>query len=273
MSEEIGRLSEALARDPSSLVFLQLGEALRRSSQLDLALRVSLRGLERHPYNAEAHHLLARVCIDRGELERALDEWDAVLRLAPDHVNARKGMGYVLFKQGRLVEAERVLLEAAAMAADDGSIGAALAAVRQQLDARATAAQPKAAPAVERVAEAKRLFADILGDGEHTALLIDADGLVVAGVYVSADGRDVTEEVGAELRGVRDEAGRAMRHLDLGAWSSISFEAEAATVAMTPVQAGALVLVAADPSLPLGFVRRVLDRCASRARSWLGEDT
>jgi len=31
MSEEIRRLSEELARDPSSLVFLQLGEALRRA--------------------------------------------------------------------------------------------------------------------------------------------------------------------------------------------------------------------------------------------------
>ncbi|HEU4565294.1 MAG TPA: tetratricopeptide repeat protein [Gemmatimonadaceae bacterium] len=270
MSDEIRRLSEALARDPASLVFLQLGEELRRTGQLELAHKVSLRGLERHPYSAEAHHLFARVCIDRGELERALDEWDAVLRLAPDHVGALKGLGYVLFKQGKLEEAERALLRAAELAPGDPSIGAALTAVRDQLLSRM---EPSSAGAPERrSADAARLFADILGDGEHTALLIDAEGLVVAGTYLSADGREVTDEVGAELCGVSDEAGRAMRHLGLGTWTSIVFEAEAATVAMAPAGERALLLVAADPSHPLGFVRRVLERCAARARDWLGGD-
>src|SRR5436853_6688727 len=99
---EIRRLSEELARDPSSLVFLQLGEALRRSGQLELALKVARRGLERHAHNADAHDLLARIWVDLGELQQAFDEWDMVLRLAPSHVGARKGVGYVLFKQGRL---------------------------------------------------------------------------------------------------------------------------------------------------------------------------
>ena len=89
MSEEIRRLSEELARDPSSLVFLQLGEALRRAGQLDLGLKVAHRGLERHAHNADAHDLLARIRVDRGELQDAFDEWDMVLRLAPNHVGAR----------------------------------------------------------------------------------------------------------------------------------------------------------------------------------------
>ena len=49
MADDVRRWSEELARDPSSLVFLQLGEALRKQGQLDLALRIALRGLERHP--------------------------------------------------------------------------------------------------------------------------------------------------------------------------------------------------------------------------------
>ena len=71
MSDDIRRLSEELARDPSSIVFLQLGEALRRSAQLDLALRVASRGVERHTGNADAHDLLARVRVDRGMADRA----------------------------------------------------------------------------------------------------------------------------------------------------------------------------------------------------------
>ena len=44
--------------------------------------------------------------VDRGELQRAFDEWDMVLRLAPSHVGARKGMGFVLLPAGEADEAE-----------------------------------------------------------------------------------------------------------------------------------------------------------------------
>jgi tetratricopeptide (TPR) repeat protein len=268
MSDEVRRLSEELARDPASLVFLRLGEALRRRGQLDVALRVSLRGLERHSLNGDAHDLVARIYADRGEFDRALEAWDAVLRLVPHHLGALKGKGFVLYKQGRWQEAECVLLEAAERDGSDASIAAALAHVRRQADEA-----PKPPSASVRVApaeEARRLFADALGEGEMTAMLIDAEGLVMAGSYPTVDGGDASQEIGAELRGVSDEVQRAMRHLSLGSWTRISFETEAATVAMAPALDGGLVLLAADPTLPQGLVRRVLDLCAERARIWLG---
>ncbi|HEX6535378.1 MAG TPA: tetratricopeptide repeat protein [Gemmatimonadaceae bacterium] len=278
MSDEIRRLSEELARDPSSLVFLRLGEALRRAGQLDLALKVAVRGLERHAHNADAHDLLARIRVDRDELQEAFDEWDMVLRLAPGHVGARKGMGYVLFKQGRLEEAEEHL--AAVVAGDDGdaSIATALRMVRRLLrytreaDGAGDPPAEQLAAAQQRAeAEARSLFADILGEGEQTALLLDGDGLVTAGAYVTADGRDVSQEVGAALAGVRDDVQRVVRHLDLGEWKSVVYETEIATVAMAPGAQESLVLVAAAQSEPLGLVRRVLDRCVQRAASWLTE--
>jgi tetratricopeptide (TPR) repeat protein len=268
MSDEVRRLSEELARDPGSLVFLRLGDALRRRGQLDVALRVSLRGLERHSLNEDAHDLVARIHADRGEFDRALEAWDAVLRLAPQHLGALKGKGFVLYKQARWQEAERVLLEAAALDGGDATIAAAIAHVRRQAEDAST--PPVAAARAALAEEARRLFADALGEGEMTAMLIDAEGLVMAGSYPTADGGDASQEIGAELRGVSDEVQRAMRHLSLGSWTRISFETEAATVAMAPAPDGGLVLLAADPSLPQGFVGRVLDLCGERARAWLG---
>jgi tetratricopeptide (TPR) repeat protein len=281
MSDDIRRLSDELARDPSSLVFIQLGEELRRTGELELALRVALRGLERHPHDADAHDLLARIHVDRTELTAAFDEWDMVLKLAPGHAGARKGMGYVLFKQGRLVEAERYLREASAHDSGDPSIATALHMVRRMLhfadgsDAPAASADTSgAAPLAEagrRVEEeARRLFAEILGEGEQTALLLDASGLVTAGVYITEEGRDVAQEVGASLGGIREDAARAAEHLGLGAWSSVTFETDVATVAMAPVLDDSLVLVAAARSVPLGLVRRVLQQCGRRAGAWLG---
>jgi predicted regulator of Ras-like GTPase activity (Roadblock/LC7/MglB family) len=398
MSDEIRRLSDELARDPSSLVFLQLGETLRRHGQLELASRVELRGLERHPHNADAHDLLARICVDQGSLEKAFDEWDMVLRLDPGHVGARKGMGYLLFKQGHLEEAVHHLGAAATSDPHDRTIATALELVREILAERSqqqkgrrqfeawaranggepTPAQgsrivsqsaahrvtpldiaalaphsgangsdrknderaangehatngthasngthgtngdangvsrlvsrdlapdsardtaraespraprrssgadrngavrvstptPPAMPAVgARLGHAARwLYAELLGESEQTALLLDRSGLVIAGMYVAPDGTDVSQEIGAELSGVRDEAQRTAKHLQIGAWRTVMIETSVATVAMAPAADGTLQVVAAGSSVPLGFVARVLDRCVERTHRWL----
>jgi len=294
VADEISRLSDQLARDPSSLVFIQLAELLRQQGQKDVARKVAIKGLERHQHNVDAHDLLARIEVDRGELQKAFDEWDMVLRLNPAHTGAKKGMGFVSYKQGNLVDAERYLGEASEADPDDASIAKALAFVRHRLaspegDADAGGGAPRKRETLEmqRIAEeeglrpswsggeggrdARTLFADVIGDGEQTVLLLDAAGLVMAGAYVSADGRDVAQEVGAELSGVSDEAQRAMRHLDLGEWSSIVFETDAAIVALGPAPNNGLIVVAAERATPLGFVRRLQERALTQARSWIGK--
>src|SRR5919198_5771537 len=133
VADEVRVWSDELARDPSSLVFLPLAETLRRGGQLDLAKKVALRGLERHPHNPDAHDQLARIHADSGELQAAFDEWDMVLRLVPGHVGAIKGMAFVRFQQGRLGEAEQLLMQAqnGDGGGSDDDIQAAIAAVRR----------------------------------------------------------------------------------------------------------------------------------------------
>ncbi|MFL5612308.1 MAG: tetratricopeptide repeat protein [Gemmatimonadaceae bacterium] len=279
MADDVRRWSDELARDPASLVFLPLGETLRRQGQIDLALKIAVRGLERHSHNADAHDLLARIAVDRGELQRAFDEWDMVLQLTPGHLGALKGMAFVRFQQGKTDEAEQYLQRAAEQGGD-AEIAAALAnmrgtgrgmqeAVREpqnesQNGARSASLAPQPAPNDPRA-----LFADILGEHESTALLLDDQGLVLAGIYVGEDGADVGAEVGAELSGVTDAARRAARHLDIGDWKAIVLETEVAIVTMAPSGGDGLLVVAASKATPLGLVRRVLDRCLERARAWL----
>lgn len=285
MVDDVSRLSDELARDPSSLVFVPLGEALRRRGQLDLALRVAVRGLERHPHLADGHDLLARIAADRGELQRAFDEWDMVLRLVDGHTGALRGMGFICFQQGRLADAEHYLGAAAAAAPGDEGIAAALANVRASLSPEMSREQsgvpdevvpemiPEAAPpfAADVAHDSRFLFVDVLSDMDQTALLLDCDGLVLGGAYLDHDGNDVAQEVGAELSGVTDAARRTTRHLSLGDWTSIVFETEVAVVAMAPSPDDGLLVLATSRATPLGLVRRLLDRCSERAARWLGE--
>jgi predicted regulator of Ras-like GTPase activity (Roadblock/LC7/MglB family) len=325
MADEIRRLSDDLARDPSSLVFMPLADALRRAGQLDVALRVALRGLDRHPYVADAHDVLARIHADRGDLERAADEWEMALRLDPSHPQARLGLGFIDFRRGNLESAEERLSQASGNGEQDPSVAAALVHVRTALTARMGAAQPAiaeptidfkgseslkrkeleqqpftgfndsdplksehprsvataAAPAAlfapspvpeypqPKPSHARQLFSAVLEGADQTALLVDADGLVLAGSYTDANAQDVSEIVAAELAGVSGEAERAMRHLGLGAWTSMLVEADNSIVAMTPAPLGSLLVVAAGRQTPVGLVRLLLDRALTRARDWL----
>ena len=272
MADEIRQLSEELAGDPNSLAFLRLGEALRARGELDAAERVAQRGRERHPGVVAAHDLAARVALDRGDGAGASDAWMAVLRLEPAHAGAHKGLGFVAYREGRLREAVDHLAQAASADPDDTSIGTALDTVRAALQ-NGAAARPAARPSIvpqRRSSIGIALFADLAADAE-TMLLVDKNGLVLAGSAPVA-GADQSAEIGAHLSGISEEADRAMRHLDLGAWTMIVIEAPTASAALSPAGDGALVMVAAPHSTPLGLLRRMLAKAAERGRAWLAEE-
>lgn len=146
MPDDIRQLSAQLAQDPSSLVFLRLGELLRRKGQVDTAQRVAVAGLERHPHNADAHDLYARILADKQDFERAFDEWDMALRIAPNHTGALKGLAFLYFKIGDIAQAVAHLEEAQRILPGDASITQALALVQG-------AAEPAAVePALETMA-------------------------------------------------------------------------------------------------------------------------
>jgi tetratricopeptide (TPR) repeat protein len=272
MADDVRRWSDELARDPASLVFLQLGEALRRQGQLEVALKIAMRGLERHPQNADAHDLVARIAVARRDLPRAAEEWQIVLRIAPGHVGAMKGLGFVAYQEGRMEDAERLL--EAAKSHGGSNVANALAAVRRSSGGvRADSIDPataEAGPQGSSDTTPDTVFSDLLRDATQQALLLDGNGYVMAGVYRDAEGANVSQDVGAQLSGISDEVLRAARHLDLGEWRSITFETPGALVAMAPAEGDTLVVVATSRSTPLGFLRRLLDRSRERAAAWLG---
>jgi tetratricopeptide (TPR) repeat protein len=146
MPDDIRQLSAQLAQDPGSLVFLRLGELLRRKGQVDTAQRVAITGLERHPHNADAHDLYARILADKHDFERAFDEWDMALRIAPNHTGALKGLAFLYFKIGDIAQAIAHLEEAKRVAPDDPSVEQALALVQGAAEPGPPPPEPEPAP-------------------------------------------------------------------------------------------------------------------------------
>ncbi len=126
MSDDIKTLTARLAEEPTSLAFLELGEALRRRGQLDAAYKVARGGLTRYPGLAEAHDLLGRILGDQGDLAGAFDAWVEALRLDPMRTSALKGIAFLYFRAGDVPAAMEHLQRAAEIDPDDQSVAQAL---------------------------------------------------------------------------------------------------------------------------------------------------
>lgn len=133
MSDDIQALTAQLAADPSSLVFLELAEALRHRRQLDAALKVARAGLARYPDLTDAHDLLGRILADRGEAASAAEAWGAAIALDPGHAGANKGMAFLLYHNGDAAGALEYLQTAARAAPDDAGLRSAITRVRAEL--------------------------------------------------------------------------------------------------------------------------------------------
>jgi tetratricopeptide (TPR) repeat protein len=281
MAEDVKALSADLARDPQSLVFLRLGEALRQKRQFEAATRIALHGLERHPHLADAHDLYARILADRHDYERAFDEWDMTLRIAPHHIGALKGLAFLYFKIGDLAQAEAHLEAANQAAPDDPTIPQAFAVIRGEAPPPAAEFDEgpelsiaptfnPAPPSEESVTAMPEttVFAGLEG-AQEGLLLLDAAGLVLGGALKTPEGQDVTETVAAYLAGVSQEATRTGKLLALGEWQGLSAEGQAGHVHVVQPTPDSMLLVVRDRSVPLGRLGMLAQRAALTARRWL----
>ncbi len=181
MPDDIRRLSAELARDPSSLAILTLGEQLRRSGRSDQARAIADDARRRHPGNAGAHALVARIALDRGDRAAASAAWTEAARLAPAHPDAARGLAWLTLQDGHPEQA-RAILQRACAAGDDAGLRAAF----DRLDARlvADAAAPLTAPSPrveppESTAPAVEV-PDTATSGALEALARDAHAFVAA---------------------------------------------------------------------------------------------
>ena len=292
MSDDVRALTAALAADPASLVFLELGEVLRRRGQRAAALKVAVAGAARYPSLADARDLCARIHSDLGDGESAFDAWMEALQLDPTHLGAHKGLGFLYYRAGDFRRARRHL-EIAVTRSDEPGLHAAIARVRdavvsEDAEAAAGASATGLAPATSGEAERPddlpfsmdedavaadappeaELFAGFEGAREGL-LLLDQNGLRLGGGLRDRDGVDVADAVSAHLAGVSRESARAARLLELGAWHSLAVECGDGNLHLSAPSAETVLLTVRDASVPAGRLAILADRAGQAARRWL----
>jgi tetratricopeptide (TPR) repeat protein len=260
-SDDIQLLTAQLARDPSSLVFLPLAEALRRRGQLESALTVALQGAARYPEMSGAYDLLALIRADRGEGDLAFDAWTTVLRLDADHLGAHKGLAFLCYRAGDHARSLRYLRRASELAPADAPLRSALERVRDAAGAKRVPGFTEPAP------DPLRALEPVPGH----ALLVDLAGRVLAGGIRAGSGAEVGEEVAAVLAGISREAERAARLLGLGSWRLIAIEGGPANFEIRTPTIDSVLLITRPREVPAGRLALLADRAATSARRWLEE--
>ena len=123
---QVRQWSEEVGADPASLAFLPLARAYREQGRRDAALKLCIRGLEKHPDHVEAHYLLGLLYREGGEELKAFDEWDIALALDPDHAGSRREIGLIAHARGDHAAAVRHLEKSLANDAFDPEVRDAL---------------------------------------------------------------------------------------------------------------------------------------------------
>lgn len=84
-ADEIRHYEARLSREPSSQAFAALADAYRRAGRLDEAIALCRQGLARYPAYSTARFILAKACLDHGDVAGARSEVERFLQGEPDH--------------------------------------------------------------------------------------------------------------------------------------------------------------------------------------------
>jgi tetratricopeptide (TPR) repeat protein len=104
-SPRIAELRRRVHADPASIAFAQLAEEYRRSGNYAEAVKYCRAGLARHPGYLSARVTLGRALIETGGLDEAAQEFDLVLKSAPDNLAAIRGLAEIHQRRGEMAAA------------------------------------------------------------------------------------------------------------------------------------------------------------------------
>ncbi len=236
-ADDIRRWSNELATDPHSLVFADLAEALLQQGDLETAERLAVRGLERHPEHVPALRVVARIAEERGDLVSASAYW----------------------------ERARYPYPAPGQNGSNGSVaGTNGAGLDHDLGPRHTGAAFPTANYAAVPAFSATLATSPPRPEVVRSLVADADGLLLASPQPSDD-MGVLEAMAAAVAGVGDDAARAMKHLNLGAWHALVLETAGDTLALATAPGGSMTVLSVARHVPIGRVRALLRVATARA--------
>ena len=104
-TSEIAKLTERIAKDPKSKLFVPLAEEYKKDGDIEMAIFVLMEGLKNNPGYVTARSFLGKLLIEQGDLSGAQKEFEEVVKAIPDNLMAQSKLGDLYALQNRPGEA------------------------------------------------------------------------------------------------------------------------------------------------------------------------
>ena len=140
---EIEKLTERIAKDPKSKLFVPLAEEHKKAGDIETAIRVLTEGLKHNPGYVTARSFLGRLLMDKGDLAGAQKELEEVIKTIPDNLLAQRKLGDIYVLQGRGIDALPRYKAALALNPGDKDIPSLLADIEAGKDVSSRIPGPK----------------------------------------------------------------------------------------------------------------------------------
>ncbi len=138
--DEIGKLAQRLAANPTSRIFAPLADAYRRAGRISEAIEVCQQGLRHHPDYLSGLVVLGRSYHDGGDLDAAGATFRRILGADPRNVGALRALGEIGHARGDVVRALESYRQALQLEPDDAELRERVESLKEELD-RAEAAE------------------------------------------------------------------------------------------------------------------------------------
>ena len=140
---EIIKLTERIAKDPKSKLFVPLAEEHKKAGDIETAIGVLMEGLKHNPGYVTARSFLGRLLMDKGDLAGAQKELEEVIKTVPDNLLAQRKLGDIYVLLGRGTDALQRYKAALALNPADKDIPSLLADLEAGKDVSSRIPRPK----------------------------------------------------------------------------------------------------------------------------------
>jgi tetratricopeptide (TPR) repeat protein len=260
MDYRIEQLRYLLREDPSSRIFFQLGELLRREGEAAEAAEILTTGLDRHPRYVAAWVALGRAHRDLGALDEAVSAFETALGIDRENPVAARLLGETAMEREDWLGAVKALKLTRALAGGDEELDAKIVLVEERLGERGhLAPAPVRRPPVqppERCLEVVSLstddpFAPEVEEGVDLGPASDVFEIVEAGAEAVTEaeaGAEAEPETAAEAEPEAEPEAETEAEAEAGA------EAEAETEAVPEAEPEPEAEVEPEPGVGASFV-------------------
>lgn len=142
-ASEIAKLTERIAKDPKSKLFVPLAEEYKKAGNIDMAINVLQDGLKNNPGYITARSFLGRLLMDSGDLAGAQKELEEVIKTIPDNLLAQRKLGDLYVIIGRASDALQRYKTALGLNPGDKEVASLIADIEAGKDVSARIPRPK----------------------------------------------------------------------------------------------------------------------------------